>query len=218
VLCCTPDDRPSTACCSLSTWLPAPVAAASLGLTHQRRLEEIYHLLSPQDVDSTVALQVRIGPGLQQSGGHIVASRAGVLRAAPGGKLWLDGRQKRCGCWQAHIAICLSMAGSHDEARQQAQQVVGPGSCRGRMAWQAPLRRPCDVLQLHAGGGRAGRGHDPGEARRHLQRGRQRSFHDCICSCCAATRQRRARRWWARSPKSMARPSAWSTMDLSCRT
>lgn len=41
-------------------------------------------------------MQVRIGPGLQQSGGNIVASRAGVVRLAAGGKVWLDGRQKRC--------------------------------------------------------------------------------------------------------------------------
>jgi hypothetical protein len=42
--------------------------------------------------------QVRIGPGLQQADGRIVADRAGVVRSAPGGKLWLDVRQKRWVC------------------------------------------------------------------------------------------------------------------------
>lgn len=39
--------------------------------------------------------QVRIGPGLQQQGGTIVASRPGVVRAAANGKVWLDSRQRR---------------------------------------------------------------------------------------------------------------------------
>ena len=41
---------------------------------------------------------MRIGPGLQQADGRIVADRAGVVRSAPGGKLWLDVRQKRWVC------------------------------------------------------------------------------------------------------------------------
>ena len=39
--------------------------------------------------------QVRIGPGLQHVGDSIVVSRAGVLRGAKGGRLWLEGRQMR---------------------------------------------------------------------------------------------------------------------------
>ena len=38
---------------------------------------------------------VRIGGGVQQEGGALVAVRAGVLRQAPSGKLWVEARQKR---------------------------------------------------------------------------------------------------------------------------
>ena len=39
--------------------------------------------------------QVRIGPGLQQRGGVVMAIRPGVVRTAANGKVWLDSRQRR---------------------------------------------------------------------------------------------------------------------------
>ena len=38
---------------------------------------------------------VRVGAGLQQSGGALVTNRGGVLRQTKGGKLWVEGSQKR---------------------------------------------------------------------------------------------------------------------------
>eukprot|EP00271_Cylindrocystis_brebissonii_P002226 TRINITY_DN12662_c0_g1_i2.p1 TRINITY_DN12662_c0_g1~~TRINITY_DN12662_c0_g1_i2.p1 ORF type:complete len:245 (+),score=68.90 TRINITY_DN12662_c0_g1_i2:493-1227(+) len=38
---------------------------------------------------------VRLGSGLRQEGGRVVATRVGVLRAAKRNKLWLEGSQKR---------------------------------------------------------------------------------------------------------------------------
>jgi len=38
---------------------------------------------------------VRVGAGLQQAGGALVTNRGGVLRQTKGGKLWVDGSQKR---------------------------------------------------------------------------------------------------------------------------
>ena len=43
---------------------------------------------------------VRVGMGLQQSGGALVTNRAGVLRQTKGGKLWVEGSQKR------HVPLC----------------------------------------------------------------------------------------------------------------
>ena len=39
--------------------------------------------------------RLRVGGGLQPDGEHLVASKAGVLRATKAGKLWVEGRQKR---------------------------------------------------------------------------------------------------------------------------
>ncbi|KAJ3163506.1 exosome non-catalytic core subunit rrp40 [Geranomyces michiganensis] len=39
--------------------------------------------------------KVRVGPGLQQEQGDLVAVKAGVLRKAGGNKYWIDGTQKR---------------------------------------------------------------------------------------------------------------------------
>ncbi len=41
---------------------------------------------------------VRIGGGVAQEGEQLLATKAGVLRQARGGKLWVEARQKRCGC------------------------------------------------------------------------------------------------------------------------
>ena len=41
--------------------------------------------------------QVRVGAGLHAEGGHLRTTRAGVLRRTKAGKLWVQGRQKRCG-------------------------------------------------------------------------------------------------------------------------
>lgn len=68
-------------------------------------------------------MQVRIGPGLQQAGGRIVADRAGVVRAAPGGKLWLDARQKRWGLSQS----CMS-------EQSWSPKATLPGWCARRRA------------------------------------------------------------------------------------
>ena len=40
--------------------------------------------------------QVRVGAGLHAEGGHLRTTRAGVLRRTKAGKLWVQGRQKRC--------------------------------------------------------------------------------------------------------------------------
>ena len=40
--------------------------------------------------------RLRVGGGLQPDGEHLVASKAGILRASKAGKLWVEGRQKRC--------------------------------------------------------------------------------------------------------------------------
>ncbi|KAJ3176116.1 Exosome component 3 [Geranomyces variabilis] len=40
-------------------------------------------------------LKVRVGPGLQQEQGDLVAVKAGVLKQAGGSKYWMDGSQKR---------------------------------------------------------------------------------------------------------------------------
>jgi hypothetical protein len=59
--------------------------------------------LAPQAVlpgDEVLALPeagvVRVGAGLQQNGAALVTNRAGVLRRTKGGKLWVEGSQKRC--------------------------------------------------------------------------------------------------------------------------
>ena len=39
---------------------------------------------------------VRVGAGLRQAGGALVTDRGGVLRRTRGGKLWVEGSQKRC--------------------------------------------------------------------------------------------------------------------------
>lgn len=39
--------------------------------------------------------QVRVGPGIQQLGGALVASRPGIVRASAAGKVWLESRQRR---------------------------------------------------------------------------------------------------------------------------
>ena len=41
--------------------------------------------------------QVRVGPGIQPEDNLLVASKAGVLRQTKGGKLWIEGKHKRCG-------------------------------------------------------------------------------------------------------------------------
>ncbi|KAJ3162565.1 exosome non-catalytic core subunit rrp40 [Geranomyces variabilis] len=40
-------------------------------------------------------IKVRVGPGLQQEQGDLVAVKAGVLKQAAGNKYWIDGSQKR---------------------------------------------------------------------------------------------------------------------------
>lgn len=73
---------------------PAPCCQLS---RHSRDL-----LLVPQAVlpgDEVLRLPeagvVRVGAGLQQSGGALVTNRGGVLRQTKAGKLWVDGSQKR---------------------------------------------------------------------------------------------------------------------------
>lgn len=39
--------------------------------------------------------EVRIGGGLHLASSHIIATKGGLLQQAPGGKLWVEGRQKR---------------------------------------------------------------------------------------------------------------------------
>lgn len=39
---------------------------------------------------------LRVGPGLQALDGSLVSTRGGVLKKTHKGKLWIEGRQKRC--------------------------------------------------------------------------------------------------------------------------
>ena len=39
--------------------------------------------------------ELRVGPGLAADGDWLATARAGVLRRAKGGKLWVEGRAKR---------------------------------------------------------------------------------------------------------------------------
>ena len=54
--------------------------------------------------------QVRVGAGLHAEGGHLRTTRAGVLRRTKAGKLWVQGRQKRCVHYQTGR---LSASGCH---------------------------------------------------------------------------------------------------------
>jgi hypothetical protein len=40
--------------------------------------------------------KIRIGPGLRAQEGFITAQKCGIVRKTKTGKLWLEGRQKRC--------------------------------------------------------------------------------------------------------------------------
>lgn len=40
--------------------------------------------------------QLRVGAGLHAEGSHLRTTRPGVLRRTKAGKLWVQGRQKRC--------------------------------------------------------------------------------------------------------------------------
>lgn len=71
-------------------------------LTRNHRHEKQELLLRHQAVVPGAAVltlpesgRLRVGGGLQPDGQHLVASKAGVLRATKAGKLWVEGRQKR---------------------------------------------------------------------------------------------------------------------------
>jgi len=56
--------------------------------------------------------QLRVGAGLRAEGGHLRTTRPGVLRRTKAGKLWVQGRQKRCALrWRPRLAFSATPSG-----------------------------------------------------------------------------------------------------------
>jgi hypothetical protein len=82
---------------------------------------------------------VRIGGGVQQEGEVLVATKAGVVQQAKGGKLWVEARQKRC-VVLVLVLVLLFLGAHHNHVT-----ALSIASMRG---WQAAL--PAQMLMPKA--------------------------------------------------------------------
>lgn len=54
--------------------------------------------------------EVRVGSGITQAGGALRATKAGVVQAARGGKLWVQGTQRRCVVARRRLWLLLGVS------------------------------------------------------------------------------------------------------------
>ena len=69
----------------------------------------IYVQVSPGDLIAELPAQgqIKTGAGIVADGSHLQTLRAGVLRETKSGKLWVEGRQKRCGASPLLACCCM---------------------------------------------------------------------------------------------------------------
>jgi hypothetical protein len=64
---------------------------------------------------------IRIGAGLRTQDGHVLSQKCGVVRQTRNGKIWLEGRQKRCVCLSTE-STCVHMHANQSLLQQQKPQ------------------------------------------------------------------------------------------------
>ena len=73
-------------------------------------------VVSPGDILAQLPAQgeVKIGAGIRANGPHLQTLRAGILRHTKSGKLWVEGRQKRCAASGARVFMPTQQSHSSD--------------------------------------------------------------------------------------------------------